>query len=298
MPLRRPLAAAYRLSVRPPTPEDPVEVAPGLVVPRFVADWSARAPEDARRLVDRLLQGVDVPGRSVVAVGRGAGDLGIELARRGAQRVVAVDMAPRLMALAQRRLATSAPDLPVEMFHYGEGTGVPRDGSSDLVVAVDALRSYGAARGSRHVEEVTQQLSRWLVPGGLLAVRFGPSWKAPYGGGVDSRLPWAHLLFPQSIVFDEFRRVRPGSQAAAYEDIGINRITLGRFHRAMEATGLQCLRFETNVTGRRALRPIVAVTRMSVLADYLTFNAFGLWRDSRPATAPFASGDAPSTTVC
>jgi hypothetical protein len=61
--MRRALEAVYRLSARAPTPEDPVNVAPDLVVPRFVAEWSARAPEDARRLIDRLLPGVDMEGQ-------------------------------------------------------------------------------------------------------------------------------------------------------------------------------------------------------------------------------------------
>ena len=38
----------------------------------------------------------------------------------------------------------------------------------------------------------------------VFAVAFGPPWKAPYGGGVDSKLPWAHLVFPERVIFEEF----------------------------------------------------------------------------------------------
>jgi SAM-dependent methyltransferase len=198
-------------------------------------------------------------------------------------------MASRLLALAERRLATTGPDLPVEMVHYGGSLAPLRSRTFDVVLVVDALRAYGAPRDSRHVEELTRQLADALRPGGILAMRFGPSWKSPYGGGVDSRLPWAQLIFPQVVIFDEFRRVRPGNRAAAFEDIGVNRVTLGRYRRAMAATGLQCLRFETNMTDRRALRPLMAGTRLPGLADFLTQNAYGIWRRAHPEETSHAA---------
>jgi DNA-binding transcriptional LysR family regulator len=187
-------------------------------------------------------------------------------------------MAPRLLALSQRRLAEASPGLAVEMLSFNGRLESVVEGGFDLVLAADAFRSYGAPRGSRHVEELTQQIACCMRPGGLLGIRFGPSWKSPYGGGLDSRLPWAHLLYPERFVFEEFRRARPDSSAATFEDIGVNRVTLSRCRRAMEATGLECISFETNMGGRRAIRPFMVVTRLPVLADYLTQNAYGVWR--------------------
>jgi SAM-dependent methyltransferase len=288
--LSRALAAAYRVTARAPGAEEPVEVRPGLTVPRFVLDWSRAAPEEARRLVDRLARGVDLRGRRVLAVGRGAGDLGIELARRHAGRVVAVDMAPRLMALAQERLDGQASGLPVEMIRYSGSLAGLDDARFDVALAVDAFRRYGAERHSRHVEELARQLAACLSRGGLLGVRFGPPWKAPYGGGVDSRLPWAHLVFPERVVFDEFRRVRPASAARSFEDVGVNRVTLRRFRQAMHATGLECLRFDTNVTGRRGVGALRAIAGAPGLDEYLTQNVYGLWRRPRQSRASDVPG--------
>ncbi|MDQ3696984.1 MAG: hypothetical protein M3373_03015 [Gemmatimonadota bacterium] len=278
--LRRGLAAVYALTARSPKPEEYVEIAPGLTVPRFVLDWSRSAPAEAAAILDRVRATVPLHGRSVLAVGRGAGHLGIEIARRGARHVVAADMAARLMALAGLRLAEHPSDLPVEIRRFDDGLAYLGGQLFDVVIASDAFRSYGVPRSSGLLEARVLDLARRLERGGHMAVRFGPPWKAPNGGGVDSVLPWAHLMFPEEIIFDEFRRVRRGSTARAFEDIGINRVTLARFRAAMRATDLECVSISTNVSERRGPAVLRALSRHPRLEEYLTLNVYGVWRRS------------------
>ena len=282
--VRRAIAHAYRLTTRPPGPEDPVEVAPGLTVPRFVLEWSRRGPDEASAFLRRLPETVALEGRSVLAIGRGGADLGIEVARRGAGRVVAIDMATRRMKLSALRLAEQEPALPVEIREYGGSLAELAAESFDVALAADAFRSYGAERSSRHLEELVAEISQRLVDGGLLAVGFGPPWRAPYGGGADSRLPWAHLVFPESVIFEEFRRARSGNVARTFDDIGINRITLARFRDAMRDSRLECLYLETNVGDGRAVAAMRALSRIPRLEEYFTQNVYGVW--CRPARHP------------
>src|ERR671924_1749453 len=93
--LRRAVARAYRLTTRPPGSEEPVEVKPGVSVPQFVLEWSRSGLGEARKFLERLPAHVELEGQSVLALGRGAGDLGIEVARRGARRVLVLDMTSR-----------------------------------------------------------------------------------------------------------------------------------------------------------------------------------------------------------
>jgi hypothetical protein len=117
-----------------------------------------------------------------------------------------------------------------------------------------------------------------LAPGGLLAIRFGPPWRSPFGGGIDSRMPWAHLLVPEPIVFDDFRRRRRDSAARSYEDIGVNRITMARFRRAVEATALECLRFDRNPGGGHARGALRWLAGRALLEEHLTHSVYGVWR--------------------
>jgi hypothetical protein len=276
-------ARIYRMTTRSPSPDadDPVEVEPGFEVPRFVLEWARSGPEEARAFLDRVPSPVELEGKYVLAFGRGAGDLGLEVLHRGARAVVALEMAGARADLAiarrnrERRRGDSS---PIEIRrHRGDPDQLP-DGPFDLALATRAFRRYGADPASPHLERSIQGLFECLKAGGLLAIEFGPFWKAPYGGAIDSRLPWAHLIFPEEVIFAEYRRLRAASDAQAFADIGINRITLGRFRRAMSDSGFQPLRVEANVGDGRSIRAARALGRLRVLEEYLAQNLYGVWR--------------------
>jgi hypothetical protein len=276
--IRRGVARAYRLTCRAPGSEEIVEVRPGLTVRQFVLDWSRSGPAEARGFLDRLPEFVDLEAKSVLAVGRGAGDLGVEVARRYARRVVAVDKVPERMNLTVARLQDEGASLPVDIRPYTSGLTNLGDERFDLVLAADAFRRSAADRPGCHVAALLDAMVRCLVDGGLLAIRWTSPWKSPYGGFIDSRLPWAHLVFRESVIFEEFRRVRPGSDVRAFTE----RMTLAQFRQLMEATRLECLHFATNLSDHPAAGVVRALGDLPGLEEYLTLNVYGVWRRATP----------------
>lgn len=102
---------------------------------------TVRAGRDGMRskLLDWLPQ--DLRGARVLDAGCGAGQLAIELARRGAS-VLAVDLSPTLIGLAGERTPA---DLPGRIdFRVGDMLD-PAYGEFDHVVAMDSLVHYHAA---------------------------------------------------------------------------------------------------------------------------------------------------------
>lgn len=280
--IRRALERIYRMTTRPPPPgaDDPVEVEPGLEVPRFALEWSRFGPEEARTFLDRLPHPVDLEGRRVLALGRGAGDVGLEAVHRGASAVVALETAGARadIAIAKRnRERAQGTSLPLDIRrHRGDPRELP-DRRFDVALVTRAFRRYGADPASRHLEVTVDGLFRRLSPGGLLGTELGPFWKAPYGGAIDSRLPWAQLIFPENVIFAEYRRVRAASDARTFADIGINRITLARFFRAMADSGFEPLRVEANVGDSRSMRAARALSRVRPIGEYLAQNLYGVW---------------------
>jgi hypothetical protein len=274
--VRRTLARAYRLTCRPPGSEELVELRSGVTVRRFVLDWSRSGPVESRAFLDRLPDSVQLGGRSVLVIGRGAGDLGVEAARRGAGRVVAVDKVPERLELTAAALQDEGEDLPLELRRYTGGLAELGQERFDVVLAVDAFRRAAVDTSSWRIGTLLDEIVAHMKEGGVLAVRWGPPWKSPYGGFTDSRLPWAHLIFPESIVFEEFRRVRPGNQSRTFKE----RVTLAQFRDVMRHTGLECLHVRTNVGDSRAARLVRVASRIAWLEEYLTHNVYGVWRRS------------------
>jgi len=277
--IRTVLGRCYRLVSAPPLPEDDVEIAPGITIPRYaVTDAEAKRAE-SEKFLDRLPCELDVRGKSVLEVGCGAGELCMELARRGATRVLGVELAD-VVKLAQSRLAGET-GLAVEFRAYGGDLHELGDEHFDVIVSKDSFEHYGAIPGSPSAEQMTHDMGERLVEGGLLVIGFGPLWKAPFGGHLDARrMPWAHLVFPEEVIFDEFRRVRPpGNTSRTFEEGPlVNRMTLKRFRRITGSSGLELVGMETNVTEHPFAGVMRTLARLSAFEEYCTQNVYGVWR--------------------
>ena len=99
----------------------------------------------------------DLHGARVLDAGCGTGALAVEAARRGA-RVVAIDLSPSLIALAQQRLPH---ELEIE-FHVGDMLD-DRFGRFDHVVAMDSLIHYRPYDTVRVLEGLCQRSERSVL---------------------------------------------------------------------------------------------------------------------------------------
>ena len=243
---------------------------------RFRSRYFGYDAESTRRFFDRFDGRLDVAGRTVLEVGCGRGAACAEAARRGATRVVGVDLD---VAQQTRDLVAADPELA------GRVELVATDGSLDelgterfdVVLSKDSFEHYAEP------ESFVFKLVARLAPGGVLAIGFGPLWRSPQGGHLEfmTRLPWAHLLFPEEVVLGERRRFRPDEHARSYEEVrgGLNRMTLSRFRRIMESTGLERVYFATNAGAHPAVRAMGLLSRVPPLREYFTTNVYGIWRN-------------------
>jgi magnesium-protoporphyrin O-methyltransferase len=102
----------------------------------------------------------DLHGTRVLDAGCGTGLLAVDLARRGAQ-VVAVDLSPTLVQLAQERLPA---DLRGGRVEFRAGDFVDEAlGTFDWVVAMDSLIHYKPADAAHAVARLAQRTRRGIV---------------------------------------------------------------------------------------------------------------------------------------
>jgi magnesium-protoporphyrin O-methyltransferase len=125
---------------------------------------TVRAGRDEMRQTLLSWLPADLSGRRVLDAGCGTGALAVEAARRGAQ-VVAIDISPKLVGLAEERTPADLAD----RIDYRVGDMLDRGlGAFDHVVAMDSLIHYDAADIVAVLSELAPRTS------GSLVVTFAP----------------------------------------------------------------------------------------------------------------------------
>jgi SAM-dependent methyltransferase len=236
-------------------------------------DWYQ---DSTRRFLDRFEGRVDVRGKSVLDVGCGTGDMAAILAREGAARVVGIDL--NLEPGEHENLVERYGQDVAARVELVRTTGDMHelgDEQFDLVFSKEAMEHYDDPEG------FVPLMVRRVRPGGSLVIGFGPLWRSFDGGhmGYMTRMPWAHLLFPEDVIMAERRRFRPEEQATHFGEIlgGLNKMTLKRFEQIMAATGLRPEYVRHNAGDHPAVRAMDKLARVRPLREYFTNNVYGIW---------------------
>jgi hypothetical protein len=95
-----------------------------------------------------------------------------------------------------------------------------------------------------------------------------------------TRLPWAHLVFPERVIMRERRRFRPDEAAETFAEIrgGLNKMTLKRFEKAIEGAGLRFEYLRANAAGGPRLRAFNVLRRLPFLREYFTVSVYSVVR--------------------
>lgn len=176
----------------------------------------------------------DVVGKTVADFGCGDGTEAVELARRGAMRVVGIDIRESCLTAAREAAA-----------HHGVSdrcifTAAPGEiACVDTVVSVDAFEHFEDPRA------ILQIMNTILVPNGVVWAVFGPPWLHPYGGHLFSVFPWAHLVFTEHALIrwrSDFKT--DGAQRFSEVEGGLNQMTIKRFEQTVRASPFRFDRFD------------------------------------------------------
>jgi 2-polyprenyl-3-methyl-5-hydroxy-6-metoxy-1,4-benzoquinol methylase len=238
--------------------------------------------ESAQRFFARFRGALEVKGKSVLDIGCGNGNVCLEAARRGARRVVGTDMQP--LNWARENLRTRYAEFAdrIELVSTDGSLRELGEQQFDVLISKDSFEHYEDPEG------LVSAMEQLLALNGVFAIGFGPLWKAPTGGHIDfmTKVPWAHLIFPERTIMAERRRFRPAEDARCFAEIrgGLNKMTLARFEQIMHRSGLRLRYFSTNVSDNPVVRGMDFVRRAPPLREFFTANVYGIWENSTAST--------------
>jgi SAM-dependent methyltransferase len=183
-----------------------------------------------------------IRGKTVLDFGCGDGGQSVEMAEKGAGKVIGVDIQePRL---ARGRKLAQARKVADRCFF---GTTSPEP--VDVIISKDAFEHFADPAA------ILRLMSGLLKPGGFVLASFGPTWLHPYGGHLFSVFPWAHFFFSEKALIrwrSDFKT--DGAKRFAEVDGGLNKLTISGFEALVAQSPFRFEYLET-----------VPIRRMSLL---------------------------------
>ena len=183
-----------------------------------------------------------IAGRVVIDFGCGKGTEAVEMAQRGAKRVIGIDIREDSLQVARQR-ALSAGVQNTCLF------GSSTNELADIVVSLDAFEHFADPAA------ILRSMSTLLHPKGEVLVSFGPTWYHPLGGHLFSVFPWAHLVFSENALI-RWRSTFKTDGATRFGEVagGLNQMTIARFEELVAASSLRLASLE--LVPIKKLRPV------------------------------------------
>jgi len=166
----------------------------------------------------------EIRDKVVIDFGCGTGTEAVEMATRGAARVLGIDIRHDVLSEARDRAMRAGVS---DRCTFTTST----DERADLIFSLDAFEHFqdpaailGVMRGL-----VTAQ--------GYARVVFGPTWYHPLGGHLFSVFPWAHLIFAETALI-RWRSDFKTDGATRFSEVagGLNQMTIRRFEKIVASS--------------------------------------------------------------
>ena len=173
-----------------------------------------------------------IAGKVVVDFGCGEGADAVELAGKGAKRVIGIDNREEILQTArQKAISAGVQDNCVFATSTNE--------LADVVISMDAFEHFADPA------EILRIMNTLLQPAGEAFVSFGPTWYHPLGGHLFSVFPWAHLIFSEKALIG-WRSTFKTDGATRFSEVagGLNQMTIAKFEQLVAGSPLKCAALE------------------------------------------------------
>jgi SAM-dependent methyltransferase len=183
-----------------------------------------------------------VRDRDVLDFGCGPGAEAVEVAERGARRVIGLDLRKKWLTAASK--LAEARGVADKCF-FGTEWAEP----VDVILSVDSFEHFSDPAA------ILVKMRSLLKPTGCVMASFGPTWYHPLGGHIYSVFPYAHLVFSESALV-RWRSLYKTDGATTIEQSGLNRITIRRFENFVANSPFKFAEFDA--VPIRRLRPLAS----------------------------------------
>jgi ubiquinone/menaquinone biosynthesis C-methylase UbiE len=173
-----------------------------------------------------------ISGETIVDFGCGEGVEAVEMAQRGAKRVIGIDIREDVLQTARQKALTAGVQ---NTCLFASSTKE----LAEIVVSIDAFEHFGDPAG------ILRIMNMLLQPTGEVLISFGPTWYHPLGGHLFSVFPWAHLIFSEKALI-RWRSAFKTYGATRFSEVAgrLNQMTIAKFEELIAGGPLRFVSLE------------------------------------------------------
>lgn len=211
-------------------------------------------------------------GAKVLDLGCGHGAISIDLALKGAKRIVGVDLDNERIEFARENLKINYPQFSGQVsFECAELKDL-KENDFDIIISKATFEHIIG------LDTFILDIKNKLRIGGILVTGFGPLYNSPWGdhNRLKHALPWTHLIFSQKHFIDKLNKKREHKVANIY-DLGLNGYSLKKYKSVFYNTeGLSVIDFRTNVSHKASMKFFDLFAKIPFLKEYFTYNIYAV----------------------
>ena len=189
----------------------------------------------------------DIKDKVVIDFGCGVGAETVEMAQRGARKVIGIDIQERFLYAARERASQCGVSDRCEFVRQ-------TNERADVIVAIDSFEHFN------NPSAILTQMRGMLKADGCVITSFGPTWYHPCGGHFFSVFPWAHLIFTEQALI-RWRSDFKSDGATRFREVegGLNQMTINYFEHIVRESPFKFAQFEA-----------VPIRKLKILHNQLT----------------------------
>jgi SAM-dependent methyltransferase len=174
----------------------------------------------------------EISGKTVIDFGCGEGQQAVEMALKGARKVVGIDIRESILEKARElALRYKVSDRCTFVKNTNERV--------DIILSKDAFEHF------TDPDAILREMRNLLKNDGYVIAAFGPTWYHPRGGHLFSVFPWGHLMFSEKALIRWRSDFKPDG-ATRFNEVagGLNKLTIRHFKHIVAESDFQFSYFE------------------------------------------------------
>lgn len=238
-------------------------------------NYFTKSLSEANKFWSRFPEKIHFNKKTVLDIGCGDGALCIDIASKGAKKIIGIDINNEIIDFAVKNLYYNFHNLKnIVEFKIGDVSSLSSSEKFDIIVSRSAFEHI------LNPAECLKGIKLRLKPGGKAYIGFGPLYNSPLGDhGITKlifgvRLPWAHAILPESLLLRKWNKKHPSNKIKGISDLGLNMLSLAKFKSLFYESGMQVLYFKINSSKRFLSKIFSMLYRLLLLSEYLSFNIY------------------------